>query len=263
MERKGYGRKNDIPQELLFKLNNGISETKTLVEGLSVDQMVLLSAFLKNNGRLAYFETVSKAFDDKCKTYLKCVETIGTTLYRLSEDNCDDNLEILLSDSESDIIRSWGAYFTGIKYSHDLSELFLKIRKYAADRHFGVREFAWMAVRNIIAENLEESVYILSYWADDKDENVRRFACESTRPAGVWCKHIEYLKKYPETCLPILEKLKSDDSLYVRKSVGNWLNDAGKYSPGFVIDLCKRWENEKCSSNTSYILKRAFRNIKL
>ncbi|WP_286710526.1 MULTISPECIES: hypothetical protein [Sphingobacterium] len=78
-----------------------------------------------------------------------------------------------------------------------------------------------MAIRNRIAFDLDRSITYLSLWAMEKDENVRRFATESTRPRGVWCKHIDRLKQEPSLALPILEPLKSDPSKYVRDSVAN------------------------------------------
>ena len=84
-----------------------------------------------------------------------------------------------------------------------------------ADPHFGVREMVWMALRPEIDRNLTEAIQILSKWTNGDDENIRRFTTESTRPRGVWCKHLEALKNHPELALPILEPPKSDGSKYV------------------------------------------------
>jgi 3-methyladenine DNA glycosylase AlkC len=125
----------------------------------------------------------------------------------------------------------------------------------------GVREIAWMAVRAEISKNLNESISIFSKWILDKNENVRRFAIEATRPRGVWCEHIEALKNNPALALPILEPLKSDHSKYVQNSVANWLNDASKTQPEFVIDICKKWQKESNTKETDYIVKKALRTI--
>src|SRR5690606_18664883 len=136
-----------------------------------------------------------------------------------------------------------------------------QIQVFSADKHFGVREICWLAVRSKITQNLLESIAILSEWTTNQDENIRRFTTESTRPRGVWCEHIEALRQNPELGLPILETLKFDKSKYVRDSVGNWLNDASKTKPAFVKDLCQRWETEGGGKETVYIIKKALRTI--
>ncbi len=83
------------------------------------------------------------------------------------------------------------------------------IRNYN-DSQSGVLEVLWMTLRSEIDENLKEFIEILSSWAKNDNENIRRFTTESTRLKGVWCKHIERLKENPKIALPILENLSFD-----------------------------------------------------
>ena len=46
----------------------------------------------------------------------------------------------------------------------------------------------------------------------------------------------------PTPTLELLEQLKNDDSLYVRKSVANHLNDHLKEHPDLVLDILERWD---------------------
>ena len=135
------------------------------------------------------------------------------------------------------------------------------IKDFAADGNFGVREIAWMAVREDMDRNIENAIPILLAWTKDKDYNIRRFASEAIRPNGVWSKHIEKLKQQPEIALPILEALKSDSEKYVQDSVGNWLNDASKTRPDFVIEVTNKWESNNPTKETKYIIKKALRTI--
>ena len=136
------------------------------------------------------------------------------------------------------------------------------MRSFAADGHFGVREWAWMAVRPAVAAELEKGLAILEEsWVRDEDANVRRFATELTRPCGVWCRHINALKDCPEMAMGMLEYVRSDESKYVCDSVGNWLNDAGKTQSGWVRAVCGRWEAESGTKETAYIVKRGLRNL--
>ena len=66
---------------------------------------------------------------------------------------------------------------------------------------------------------------IMKDWSQDKNFHVRRLASEGVRPRLPWAKKMERFINDPTPILPILENLKEDDSLFVRKSVANNLND--------------------------------------
>ena len=150
----------------------------------------------------------------------------------------------------------------GYVLSPDGNETLLLHRNARADdEHFGVRESAWLGVRDRIIEDVAQSITLLTPWTKAKSANVRRFAIEATRPRGVWCAHITSLKEDPAPALPLLEPLKSDSSKYVQDSVANWLNDAGKTASKFVIELTDRWLDESDTPETQRTVKRARRNL--
>ena len=62
-------------------------------------------------------------------------------------------------------------------------------------------------------------------WSRDADEHVRRLASEGCRPRLPWSFKLRELIADPSPVAPILENLRADPSLYVRKSVANHLND--------------------------------------
>lgn len=261
-KRKGAKSIKDIPTDILEKLNQGEIETVNLVEWLAVDQKRLLGNILEQSNRTNYLKPVLSKIDKLSKQTVNTInETIGTGLGELVTENNDRAFLEIISKHKADLVRCWAAYTIGKDEKLDITETLKQIQPFSADKHFGVREIAWLAVRHKIAQNLQKSIEILSQWTTNEDENIRRFATESTRPRGVWCEHIEELKQNPELGLPILEILKSDKSKYVRDSVGNWLNDASKTQPEFVRNLCIRWEKESDTKETRYIIKKALRTI--
>ena len=166
-----------------------------------------------------------------------------------------------LREHASDSVRGWCAYAVAAVPGIALAERLARVRPFAADAHFGVRELAWLAVRPAIAAEIEAAIALLAKWSEAPDANVRRFASESTRPRGVWCAHIARLKAEPAVGLPVLEPLRADPEKYVRDSVGNWLNDAAKDQPSWVRATCARWTQESRGAETAYIAKRALRSV--
>lgn len=262
-KRKGARSIKDIPADILIQLNNGEIETVNLTEWLAVNQRLLLENLLKQNNRLEYLQPILNRVDQLKKQTVNTVnEAIGLGILDLAHKNQDEDFLSKLSTHPADLVRCWAAYTIGRNNAFSTEEKLKKIQDFAADTHFGVREICWMTVRPDISKNLKQSLSILSVWTKHENENIRRFASESTRPRGVWCEHIDALKQNPGLGLEILEPLKSDPSRYVQDSVGNWLNDASKSQPEFVVEICDEWLRESNTKETQYIVKKALRTIR-
>jgi 3-methyladenine DNA glycosylase AlkC len=262
IKRKGSRSMADIPKNILQQLNAGQIETANLVEWLAINPKLLLENILTQNKRKEYLKPILLDVDCLKKQTINTInEAIGVGLLKQVIQKKDDDFLKLLSSHSSDAVRCWATYTVGRNETLNLKQILTNIQPFAADTHFGVREIAWIAVRPTVAIHLKESILLLSKWTSHKNENMRRYASEITRPRGVWCEHIEVLKQNPELALPILEPLKNDMHKYVQDSVGNWLNDASKTQPKFVIDICKRWQKESKTKETEYIIKKALRTI--
>jgi 3-methyladenine DNA glycosylase AlkC len=81
----------------------------------------------------------------------------------------------------------------------------------------------------------------LAEWAHDPSEQVRRLVSEGTRPRLPWAPRLRGFQRDPAPVLALLEHLKDDPSLYVRRSVANNLNDIGKDHPALLVDVARRW----------------------
>jgi 3-methyladenine DNA glycosylase AlkC len=261
-KRKGARSIKDIPFNILAQLNNGEIETVNLMEWLAIDPQKLLYNILAQLDRNKYYTPIIAAIELLRKKTINTInETIGQGLFEQANIYKDKELFTILATHKADAVRCWACYCISKNKKLSLNETLKKIKIFAADTHFGVREIAWLSVRPIIAENVTESISILSTWTASTDENIRRFASEATRPRGVWCEHIGILKEQPQLALDILKQLQNDSAKYVQDSVGNWLNDASKTAPAFVLNICKQWGKESKTKATAYILKKAMRTI--
>ncbi len=115
------------------------------------------------------------------------------------------------------------------------------------------------AVRPFIKKDTTRMMAQMTTWADHENEHLRRLASEGCRPNLPWAPALPAFKKDPAPILPILEKLKTDPSLYVRRSVANNLNDITKKHPETVLDLAERWQG--ANRDTDWILKHACRTL--
>ena len=116
-----------------------------------------------------------------------------------------------------------------------------------------------LAVRSFIIRNEERMMEQMYVWSKHENEHIRRLASEGCRPQLPWGQALAKYKKDPTPILPILEQLKTDPSLYVRKSVANNLNDISKTHPDLVAKLAKECYGK--IEYTNWIVKHGCRTL--
>lgn len=121
---------------------------------------------------------------------------------------------------------------------------------------YGSAEFA---VRPFIVRDQTRTLALMETWTRDPDEHVRRLASEGSRPRLPWGLRLAALVRDPSPVAPILEALKADPSLYVRKSVANHLNDVTKDHPDWVIERVTAWD--RSHADTHWIVRHALRSL--
>ncbi len=114
-------------------------------------------------------------------------------------------------------------------------------------------------VRPFIIKHEERMMAQMYTWSKHENEHIRRLASEGCRPQLPWGQALVKYKKDPTPIRPILEQLKTDSSLYVRKSVANNLNDISKTHPDLVTKIAKDWYGE--NEYTNWIVKHGCRTL--
>ncbi|MBS0663527.1 MAG: DNA alkylation repair protein [Verrucomicrobia bacterium] len=115
------------------------------------------------------------------------------------------------------------------------------------------------AAREFIRDDPSRALAIMERWSRSPDDQVRRLASEGSRPRLPWSFRLELIVAEPNLTAPILENLKADPSLYVRKSVANHLNDISKDHPDWMLARLRAWD--LAHPATGWIAKRAARTL--
>ncbi len=121
---------------------------------------------------------------------------------------------------------------------------------------FGTAEFA---VRPFIVADQKRALMKMHEWTADPDEKVRRLASEGCRPRLPWGMRLHTLVRDPKPTAVILETLKDDESLFVRRSVANHLNDITKDHHDYVLQRLEAWDLER--EHLRWIAKHACRTL--
>jgi hypothetical protein len=82
---------------------------------------------------------------------------------------------------------------------------------------------------------------------------------EGTRPRLPWASRLPEFIEDPSPVVELLELLKDDAELYVRRSVANNLNDIGKDHPELLADIAKKWL-VGASKDRTWLVKHALRS---
>jgi len=118
---------------------------------------------------------------------------------------------------------------------------------------------AEFSIRPYLIRQPERTLQRLYQWLDDPDPHVRRLCSEGTRPRLPWAMRIPAFVADPAPVLPILEALKDDPSLYVRRSVANHLGDIAKDHPETAFAICERWQ-AGASKERKWVIRHALRH---
>jgi 3-methyladenine DNA glycosylase AlkC len=121
---------------------------------------------------------------------------------------------------------------------------------------FGSSEFA---IREFLKRDFDKTIQVMRTWSKDKNHHVRRLSSEGSRPRLPWSFKLDEVIRNPKVTRTILENLKADEELYVRKSVANHLNDISKENPDYMLDLVNGWD--KKHPHTAWIIKHASRTL--
>ena len=100
---------------------------------------------------------------------------------------------------------------------------------------------AEFSIRPFLEQHTEATLRQLTAWAADPSPHVRRLVSEGTRPRLPWAPRLRQFQADPAPVLALLDLLKDDPELYVRRSVANNLNDIGKDHPAVLVDTARRW----------------------
>ncbi len=140
------------------------------------------------------------------------------------------------------------------QYGHEHVDLSLETLKYLTQ--FGSSEFA---IREFLKRDFKKTLKVMNKWAEDKNHHVRRLASEGSRARLPWSFNLDEVNRNPSVTKSILEKLKSDEELYVKKSVANHLNDFSKHHSDYLISVLSSWD--KSNIHTAWIVKHASRTL--
>lgn len=228
--------KNMLDRELITSISN---ELKSAYPGLESE---------------AFCESVIDE-DWEGKELKERISFISIKLRQFLPDNYREAVEILKAVPS----RPFGfgyMSFPGIVELYGLDEFEVSI---PAMEHFTKYSSSEFAVRPFIRKYPDRMMAQMEKWAESDNHHVRRLASEGCRPRLPWAGSLPEFKKNPEPVLRVLEKLKNDESEYVRRSVANNLNDISKDNPRVTISVAKRWIGK--NPGTDWIVKHACRSL--
>jgi 3-methyladenine DNA glycosylase AlkC len=127
-------------------------------------------------------------------------------------------------------------------------------------QHLLTQKFtAEFSIRPFLQQHPKATLAKLMEWTRDPSEHVRRLVTEGTRPRLPWASRLPDFQRDPTPVLALLERLKDDPALYVRRSVANNLNDIGKDHPEVLAQTATTWLRN-ASPERRWIVQHALRS---
>ncbi|MET9565145.1 DNA alkylation repair protein [Streptomyces tauricus] len=117
------------------------------------------------------------------------------------------------------------------------------------------------AIRTLLRHDLDRALAtVVGGWTGSADADVRRLACEGTRPYLPWSVRVPQILARPGVTVPVLDALYRDGSEYVRRSVANHLNDLSRDHPELVVATARRWLDQP-DATTQRLVRHGLRTL--
>jgi 3-methyladenine DNA glycosylase AlkC len=234
--------------ELLKNMYNQETLSKLAVDIQSVYESFSISAFLQStiDGSWETLELKER------------VRKISTNLGKFLPSDYSESLQILYKIVANCPVGFWSIIFPDFVEVYGQDELYWDISMKALEK-FTSYSSSEFAVRPFILKDEKRMMAQMYAWSKHENEHVRRLSSEGCRPALPWGQALNKYKKDPSPVILILEQLKADPSLYVRKSVANNLNDISKTHPNLIATLANDWYSK--NEYTDWIIKRGCRTL--
>ena len=189
---------------------------------------------------------------------------IGRALRRHLPSDYGDALRILLASLDQPHGRDPGlslASFLFLPHTVFVAEFGLEHFELSMQaQHALTQRFtAEFSIRPFLQKHTEAMLERLMDWTNDPSEHVRRLVSEGTRPRLPWASRLPAFQRDPKPVLALLEHLKDDPALYVRRSVANNLNDIGKDHPSVLADTARTWLKD-AAPERQWVVQHALRS---
>jgi 3-methyladenine DNA glycosylase AlkC len=116
------------------------------------------------------------------------------------------------------------------------------------------------AIRPFLVKHPALTLARLRVWISDPSPHVRRLVSEGSRPRLPWGMRLREFVRDPAPGLALLELLRDDPEIYVRRSVANHLNDIGKDHPELLVETARRWSVDAPKERVA-LLRHALRSL--
>ena len=186
-------------------------------------------------------------------TYYEAIEVILKSLTPPLEKTEGNGLAVLFYMPHCSYIAQYGV---NPRFNNDVDPFDISMNaQYEITKRFTCE----YSIRPFIINDEARTMNVLYEWMSDSDPHVRRLCSEGTRPRLPWAMKIDSFVKDPRPSIPILEQLKNDPDLYVRRSVANHVGDIAKDNLGLAMDICENWL-ENASAELKWVIRHALRN---
>lgn len=181
---------------------------------------------------------------------------IRNCLYEVLPKNFEKAVPVLL-EAGKDFGGYEGMYFPEYVEAYGLNHWSDSLKALEVLTTYSSAEFA---IRPFLQKDPVKGMEQMLEWSLHENEHVRRLSSEGCRPLLPWASQLKIFRNDPKPILKILENLKEDKSLYVRKSVANNLNDISKDHPEVALKAAREWIKNK-NPHTLWIVKHGLRTL--